>query len=1175
MKKNKKRGLIALLCAAFAALGATAVIGATTRDVDANEGAYAPSTGLVLTEYNVPNYNANVKIYDPNGKEITPDAKGNIRLLVVGEYKIVYSDGVKKVRALLNAPKSTLSLATDFEESYPAGQPITLPKLVATNEAMEFLSYHIEVTQPGSSEVKTINASFDEEIPYTLSKVGTYTFHYYVINLAGEREELKKTVTTVNEKSLFCDALPASVYVGTEVFVGYPYGYYNGKSSEVKVTVTDPKGQSRVITSATFRPEIKGEYSVLYETTLGGSVETKTQTFVASIPTADFLFVRGNGTNGGLVELPDYAPSEGEGILLTSPNASSAFYYRDVVDLSSLTKEDTLIEFVAQEENGAFMKEVCLTLTDIYDASKSVKVRFKMSQYSENASYVTVVYDDGEYGLSNESKDLGQIRPGYGTTAYYTSFRPDTYDSRYAFNLQYDYAENALYMITRDNAAPSKSKQLKVLGLNEAAPNFPAENLFEGFTTGEVYVKVEFANNAGAGIYLTELAGRKAATFDTTDFANALIVYDEYAATTPQGTVGYTYRIPTARLSPLYTGEGGLSVSVQDSDGNAVSVTDGAFTPTKAGEYTIVYATTFAGEKVEKKLPVTVNATPNEILLGVGALQVGYLDYLAAPTVTATGGSGALSVQTKLLCGGEEIPVGRNGKYYVNKTEGVEFVVTATDYIGYTKTECIPVTVTENHRFIYGSEIAKAGKAGTIYRAPTFTVAEYKGGRVTEYTDGEVYAVFGGSDRREITSAGLTLPEGYDEFALEFVAGGYTERYVIPVYAKTVATGTEYFVTQGVSEKLMTEAGAVLRASQDATIALPYKLSADESYLSFAVHKDFSTFDSMTFTFTDSAQPDLALRFVFSEYDGEKDSIALCVNGGKKLVVAGSKRTYSADASANKDYIGKAYTLFNLVVDIRSGLLKDSDTGVAVARLTNYDNGAAFDGFEGNACYMQVTVEKRESSIFDFVLSQISNNYFNYYNDASGYEDCDSIGPAIVVLGNKDWSSGKLGEKFTVPAAIAYDVLSGYADVTVSVTHGGKTILKNADCSTSQVITLEGYGSYSLTYKAVDYYGNTSTKTVTVVVADKVAPTITVEGEYKKTVSVGGSVNILDFEAVDGQGEIKTAQVFVKDGSLKIHYVKVGDKYVFEKAGTYEIVYRVVDASNNITRKVFTIVVED
>ncbi len=184
-------------------------------------------------------------------------------------------------------------------------------------------------------------------------------------------------------------------------------------------------------------------------------------------------------------------------------------------------------------------------------------------------------------------------------------------------------------------------------------------------------MKFEFANNADAGIYLKELAGTPASELNTTDFAHSMIVFDEYAETLPTGAVNYAYAIPSASLSPLYTGDGTLNVSVKDGDGNAVAVENNCFKPTKSGTHTIIYATTFAGKKVTLERTVTVLEAPAPITVACEPFSVGYYEYLRMPEVRVNGGSGALSVEKKFVKGETEISLARNGKYLIDGTQDV------------------------------------------------------------------------------------------------------------------------------------------------------------------------------------------------------------------------------------------------------------------------------------------------------------------------------------------------------------------------------------------------------------------------------------------------------------------------------------------------------------------------
>ncbi|EUJ23996.1 putative peptidoglycan linked protein, partial [Listeria grandensis FSL F6-0971] len=115
------------------------------------------------------------------------------------------------------------------------------------------------------------------------------------------------------------------------------------------------------------------------------------------------------------------------------------------------------------------------------------------------------------------------------------------------------------------------------------------------------------------------------------------------------------------------------------------------------------------------------------------------------------------------------------------------------------------------------------------------------------------------------------------------------------------------------------------------------------------------------------------------------------------------------------------------------------------------------------------------------------------------------------------------------------------------------TITAN-DVDTSKV------GTYHVTYSVTDSDGNTTTKTITVIVTSNDAPVITAAN---KTVKKGGT---LDLEA--GVSATDT-----EDGNLTSQITITANDVDTSKVGTYHVTYSVTDSDGNTTTKTITVTV--
>ena len=1175
MNKSVRLKLLALLTLLCAAVFTVSFIGISAEQNTAEQTSYYANNAecaLVLTEYAVPDYNSSVKVYDPNGKEVQVSDNGTIRLLSEGAYRIYYGNNEPFVlHSLYYAPEIALSLDGSLENSYIAGSSINIPQLVIDCEYYIFDSYGIDVLINGELQ-ETLTGYENLSAEYFFQEPGQYVFEYFVINLDGTRVSVSAATEAENIKTIFGNDLPDEIYLGNELSIGYPYGYYNGKTYDAAVTLKLPSGGVETIVRSVYEPYCIGEHEFTYSSVIDGETITVVEKVKVSSSQANFFFTLGNGSLEGLQDLPDYSPEEGKGWLIRSNSTSARFYYGGIVDLSSLTKEDNLIEFLPYSEcEEIYMDGINITFTDIYDENRSVTVHFNRNRWGYLNSYLNVAFSDVSYGISNEPSTFGQLRSEYGSSAYYTSFMSDVYDASYMFNVQFDYAESTLYFITRNNANPTEPMQYVLLSLADSSV-LPANYLFEGFVTGKVYVSFEFLSNNSSGIYVTEIAGVKAESLNTGNYGDNLIIIEQ-GSNLPQGVAGYPYKIPAARLSELYNGNYGLRTTVKDEGGNIIETENNSFTPLNAGLYTIEYYTEYAGIPVSKQLQFEILPEIVDISITGEDVSVDFGEYLSMPAYTAIGGTGELTVSAVLTLDGEVIQPSPNGKYFICESGIYLIEITATDFVGYSVTETFDVNITDGYYFDFEQSLPDTVKAGTIFTAPSFNLYYYENGEVKEGTEKSVTYYSNGSPLSVHTNE-VTVPEDSTAFSVVFSSGGYEYEKVFDVLKNNITSSSDYFIGRG--ESITLESGIVLFTTNGGTdIKMPYSLSADNLTLNFGFN-DAATPESITFVFSDPEYPELYITLKFSGYNKEGRYISLFLNGSDSgSTVYGTVYEYSqdcGDAQAAAEYSGTSYILFSVELDSLGERITDVKTSAIAANITAFTDGTPFNGFTDASCRLSFSAVSAEDGA-EFIISQIGNHYFNYFNDTLGYPQCDFIGPQIVIYGNTDYLTASINDEYIIPSASAFDVLSGAAEVTVTVRAGGQNVITDASCDTAQTITLNNYGLYSVIYTAYDVYGNISTRTLIVNVKDEIAPTITVNGEYSATYRTGDTITIFDFEASDGESSF-TSCVFIKDSSLKITFLTPGEALKLDAPGVYEIVYRAVDAACNATRVVYQITVQ-
>lgn len=1198
MRKNLRNKTLSFLCVGVVACtGVGFLLGASEPQPKPIKGAekieYQSALynwRLVGTPYTIENYSSSVRVFDPNGALVDVSSSGKITLTIAGEYVIVYPSKTERLSALLTAPVSELALSGELDESYPAGTILTLPALDVENETYEFAYYYVDVLL-NAQTLETLKVEEGEETVYLLQKDGEYEFSYYVLNDRGTKESVSISTVSKKQKAILADELPTSLQVGETLIIGWPYAYYDGVVYDVSVSLRKD-GQTTALKGQTFIPENAGEYTIIYTAQILGESITQENTFTAYAPEEElFRAVDGEGMQVGVQELPSWNTNTAytEGLLLKGSNETTKFSYTQIVDLSTLTKEDNLLVFLpySSVEEEAYMDALRITLTDIHDTNRKVSMYFfgdarLMGNPNVPSSYATVEIAGNKFGIENTQK-YGTLMSGSGTIACNSSFKGAYNNKSDVFSVQYDFLSEILYLTTERNPISYPMQQYVYLPLSgkgelpQGVARLPERYWFEGFTTGEVYMDIEMIGNKNAGVYLCEVAGKKASEL-TADFEENFLIFDQSVKQLPTGAVNYEYTLPTAHLNKKFEGTAKILSSVKDMDGNPVTLKNGKFTPMTAGTYQAIYTTNYYGMQFERVYEFIIAQEPMDIDVEVEVDSPVFGGMMPVPTVSVSGGNGALSYTYKVLLGEKEISLNKDGKYLIDKEGTLKVVVTASDVTGYVKVEEFEVEILDGVLFSMQTTMPSAVRIGWPTAVPMATVTTYTNGVYTTQ-NAEIKAYENGvenvMENGRITVSATTSELRF-EYSYEYNGAVQRQSFDVEVLPEEIFSVTEYLLTNGAVETGMTEKGILLTVTGDATIRMPHAVAAEGLLLTVGFHKENMDVDGWEIVLRDIKTSSAALKLGFTAFDSEKGTASLTLNGGTVQTISGRVNAYTqscGDAETVEKYAGKEYVLFSIFLNSAKSILTDYETGKTLFTVSTFESGTPFSGFEGNACLVEMSVSKSSTQASDLLISQISNQYFNYGEDTFGYFDADGIAPVIVIDGDKTSRSVSYGYELTVPAAAAYDVLGGVFSVKVRIMANGEEVLSSRDASKPFTFVLDEYKAYAVVYETTDFSGNRVQAYFNLTVIDEEKPTLTIDGKYATNVKLGTKVTILPFTATDGQGGVETV-VFIKDDQAKLTFVKVGSTYTFEKNGRYEIVYRSVDEAGNITRQSFTVVVE-
>lgn len=273
-----------------------------------------------------------------------------------------------------------------------------------------------------------------------------------------------------------------------------------------------------------------------------------------------------------------------------------------MIDLNYCDPEDALIKFISV--SGTYegitytpLSSISIKLIDIYDSGNYVTFRNFSSMYYEDGScnlYSQICYDDIVMARWNfgDYSEFREYLINFNSTLDINA-KNNSRTNILWLSLSLDYATRNFYT----NLAPNEDSEPFNI-LNAGDPKIVgAGNQWKGFTTGEVYLEIEFESTGRTnGIFVREIAGQELSGSGISDAEapQAIFEYNEF----PIGYTGRRYPIPypTKILDAVQGALGNdyCDVELCLVEGNKYTdltqeITDGVFVPEKAGTYQITY----------------------------------------------------------------------------------------------------------------------------------------------------------------------------------------------------------------------------------------------------------------------------------------------------------------------------------------------------------------------------------------------------------------------------------------------------------------------------------------------------------------------------------------------------------------------------------------------------------
>ena len=1152
MNKNYKKTIgFLLLCTVFAVVAGIMI--SCKKEDDKNFSFKKVEYALLLDYYSVDG--GTVK--DPDGNRVAAE-NGKILLTSVGKYEVLRGENITELFVYAVVPKTTFNFSDNInDKTFVAGDTITVPELTIENAAARYDNYAVAVLADGE-----IREDYkDNAEKYFLAKSGEYELRYSFINVFGEEESDSLTFTVIDEKRIvYENTVEKTVKLGTTV-VYDAYGYYLGERYNASLTVTKPSGI--VSTENTVLFNESGEYNLKFVSQINGEKIENDFTVSSEPDKSNVLSAMQNinyvRTDGALdkycLDADGKSLKGNPAIYINAANSSASAYYSGVIDLKKFTKNDTLLEFYTDHANSGLSK-VQVSLIDVYDSSVNIRIKWEQNQWSDGMSYQLVSVNKQLF--IGRTWNSGGVYSTYGTECgcNYT----EKVESG-AFNISYDFNEQAVYK--NYNGAVEHSQVLSMLD----EENLPAGYEWQGFTTGEVYLKIEFIDCVNGGMYLTKIANTSVSDIDVNVMRddNAIILdtnYDEL----PRGEVGKQYSLPEVIKNKTLS-DSDVKVTLSYGDTDVTDKISGLkFIPDKVGEYRLRYRTVDNfGKEIVKSFGIVVVEKLNPFIVdGFDDERADIMSYYNLPEYSVTGGSGNLTVDIKVWSGEKLLQADTRGYFIDSATARVE--LTITDYVGNTEVKEYPINVNVNRIIFYGNDIQSNVFIGDKLSLSAYAI-DYSSGRRIE-AETYVNGVKAGGEY-EVKSTDKSLAVYYSATIDGKTVKSNEQNLIVAGNKKNVE---DYLVTSFDKQTVLLTSGLVYRldgGSKDYGFTIPYSLSGYQFGLSFGFNSDYIGAEGFSVTIRDAADSDKSVILRFS--DLTKDTVTLKLNDEKKLYSAVYIKGKYRSNCGNAEYENLEYRTIDVIFDAFNFAFKNA-AGEMIAPVSKWSDGTSFSGFESRKVSVSFKVESVSSST-EFIVSKICNQSFSYTLQRNGLND--TAGPLFQFseqLSNK----GKIGAEYTVEAVKANDVFALNSFVYLSVVApDGQTVRGKSLLTEDFKFVLSQYGVYQIQLQATDENNKSTLYTVYVKVDFDKDPVFTVNGYYEGKVKAGKSVNILGYTLTEqnGQGNVDF-DVLVRDPMGRYKAVKPSETYTFTQKGRYEIVYRATDGCYNVARKVFEIVVE-
>lgn len=967
-------------------------------------------------------------------------------------------------------------------------------------------------------------------------------------------------------------ALKDAYFVGEEISIPSAMVEYGEEKKEAEIILHFPNNKSYTATKYVLSEP--GNYTVEYRASFNGKMQSVFENFSAyysaySVSSGKDVVYYGQNEKDSTVS--------GLNVTLSKKDI---FRYNYPINLGDYSKENSVVNIkVIPEKNGQYdFTELYVKFIDAYDEDNYVTTKIHNIYKFDGMAYMLVgAHNQPLKGRDWPRHDDRLFTEEFGMTAGCSlNGTVGTLDGDNVCEIFWDYSERQIFGSVY-HALPNTNNMTADLDSLEYYTD-----LWDGFTTGEVFVEIWTDQNVNAGnICITKLGDCDLSNIYLDESQILPEIDVDCDEELPIGCVGMQYNLFDATATDLFTENVSLEKRVYKNYGTASQVeldsSKGYFVPQSAGIYTLEYtATNRANGKSVKTLEIAVEEEARELALGQIVPEhlegiVGLPLSLPQGVIEKTGNGGAeITISVRHNTTGTDYKVTtKNGLYsFVPVQEGkYEITYVLSDYIG------------QRDEFKYEVEV-ELSEYAVVDEAPIlpkYFIANQKYILPLHY--GKLYSSDG--TYKEI-ACDIVVKDSAGERKLS------DNREYIPILDDTTTTVTIKYQTHENAEGFETSKDIVNVVDENNQLDLSKYFQVENG---MSVEVDRSNKSNIIFTANnDGAKASFINELLATQFscrlapiaggDIQKIDIVLtdAVDVSKANVF--SFYYYAQDEKKCEFSVnnGRRYLLNIPFFSANSNEYLFMEYSSALSKVTINNN--QFSLRVENDCLVNST-----EVYFDFIaygmesasqikLDRICGQIF------SGSTTVDRLGPLISLVGETQ-KRVEIGSEIELVPACALDVLSPTTELKVSVYDENNNLVTDllsgkvinaADPSVTYKILCSVLGEYTVQYEAKDLNGKSSAWFYTITVVEKIAPVITLEKGIATNAKVG------DFVKISKATLSEEATLFVyitlpNSSMISFDYAQY-DGFTASEKGTYIVTYMAWDSTYNYIIEHYEIIVE-